>query len=433
MRLGITKREWTLVLGANLAILLAAYAIALACTLSGSDFFLLNVHSEALESLEATLRGWNLNFAIGLAFATIEETIILSFVVFKRPRLWWVLAYVGIFLAIYLPIDLTGNKLPSWITLAIGCSYALVLALIYGLRKPKEAWKPLVRLGAAFILSFVLNNLISMLRTNLVGIGLIKQGSLFFYLNFEYDLALGLALGFLALLITREKGEKKCKTSLDAGGSSMTSTNNSPKRAKNTNNKLPPKLQKRLRRIKAVTFATQFAAIIAISIFPAIIGKGTEYALMYVSFCATRIILGFRKSLHFKSEALCITTGALVFWGLTVLIPSTEAIIITSVAYGCGLALGFRLWWELHDLRLFRKATKRDRYAMLYCAFKGNPSPKHIKGIMRLRGYDDLDIRIITSYMQGLKVEAIAYDEGFARITVEKRLTEISSDLYARR
>ena len=284
-----------------------------------------------------------------------------------------------------------------------------------------------------FILSFVLNNLISMLRTNLVGIGLIKQGSLFFYLNFEYDLALGLALGFLALLITREKGEKKCKTSLDAGGSSMTSTNNSPKRAKNTNNKFPPKLQKRLRRIKAVTFATQFAAIIAISIFPAIIGKGTEYALMYVSFCATRIILGFRKSLHFKSEALCITTGALVFWGLTVLIPSTEAIIITSVAYGCGLALGFRLWWELHDLRLFRKATKRDRYAMLYCAFKGNPSPKHIKGIMRLRGYDDLDTRIITSYMQGLKVEAIAYDEGFARITVEKRLTEISSDLYARR
>lgn len=47
MRLGITRREWTLVLGANLAILLIAYAIALACTLSGSDFFLLNVHSEA--------------------------------------------------------------------------------------------------------------------------------------------------------------------------------------------------------------------------------------------------------------------------------------------------------------------------------------------------------------------------------------------------
>lgn len=86
MRLGITRREWTLVLGANLAILLVAYAIALACTLSGSDFFLLNVHSEALESLEETLRGWNLNFAIGLAFATIEETIILSFVVFKRPH-----------------------------------------------------------------------------------------------------------------------------------------------------------------------------------------------------------------------------------------------------------------------------------------------------------------------------------------------------------
>ena len=431
--MGITKREWTLVLGANLAILLIAYIIALVCTLSGSDFFLLNVHSEALESLEATLRGWNVYFLVQLAFAAVEETIILSFVAFRRPRAWWVLGYIALFLAIYLPIALTGNQPPSWITLGIGFSYAMLICWAYCLKDLKNIWKFLIRLLIAGILSLAFNVLISMLRTNMIGLGLIYESASVFYLSLEYDLSLGLALGFIALLITREKGGKRCPTSQPAGGSSMTSTSNSPKHAKSTKNKLPPKLQKRLRRIKAVTFATQFAAIIAISIFPAIIGKGTEYALMYVSFCATRIILGFRKSLHFKSEALCITTGALVFWGLTVLIPSAEAIIIASVAYGCGLALGFRLWWELHDLRLFRKATKRDRYAMLYCAFKGNPSPKHIKGIMRLRGYDDLDIRIITSYMQGLKVEAIAYDEGFARITVEKRLTEISSDIYARR
>ena len=148
MRLGITRREWTLVLGANLAILLIAYIIALACTLSGSDFFLLNVHSEALESLESTLRGWNVFFLVQLAFAAIEEIIILSFVTLRKPRVWWVLGYIAIFLAVYLPIAFTGNQTPSWLTLVIGFLYAIFLCAIYSFKNPKIVWKPLLRLVA---------------------------------------------------------------------------------------------------------------------------------------------------------------------------------------------------------------------------------------------------------------------------------------------
>lgn len=45
---------------------------------------------------------------------------------------------------------------------------------------------------------------------------------------------------------------------------------------------------------------------------------------------------------------------------------------------------------------------------MLYCAFKGNVEPRHIKGVMRVRGYGDREIRMVVSYMNGLKIEAIA-------------------------
>lgn len=46
--LGISKREWTMVLGVNLALLLIVYVVALVCTLNGSDFFLLATNEHVL-------------------------------------------------------------------------------------------------------------------------------------------------------------------------------------------------------------------------------------------------------------------------------------------------------------------------------------------------------------------------------------------------
>ena len=144
----------------------------------------------------------------------------------------------------------------------------------------------------------------------------------------------------------------------------------------------------------------------------------------------TRLMLGFKKSLHFKSELLCVTAGGLLFWAVCVLVPSASVSIIISLIYGSALAIGFRLYWELHDLILYKRAAKFDRYAMLYCAFKGDTSPSHITGIMMMHGYPREDIRIVIRYMAHAKVESIAYDLNYAKITIEKRLTKIAEELY---
>lgn len=433
MRTAITKKEWTRVVGANLALLLIVYLIALVTTLCGSDFFLLKVDGGAIAALEDTLRSWNVLFLLQILFLVVEETIIVSFVAFSKPRFWWPIAYFAVYLCLYLSFAYSMGSIPSWLPLTSGFLFALAMGLIEARKDWKSWWKPVVRLLIAFAISLCLNMLISEFRLKLVGLGLIFPTTDVFYLSLEYYLALALSLGFIALLITREKGEAKCRIPRPAGGSSPTSTKCSPKPLPKNNSQLPPSLLKKAKRIRAMAFAAQTAALIAISLFPIIVGKGTEFAIMYVSFCLTRLILGFKKSLHFKSEMLCISAGALVFWGLTLLIPSHEAILIVSVAYGCGLALGFRLYWELHDLRLYRLAAKSDRKAMLYCAFKGNVEPRHIKGVMRVRGYGDKEIRMVVSYMSGLKIEAIAHDEKYAKITIDKALTEIAEDLYSRR
>lgn len=186
--------------------------------------------------------------------------------------------------------------------------------------------------------------------------------------------------------------------------------------------------------LKARVIAIQTVALIVIAFVPAFSGRGIEFTIMYIAFCVTRLILGFSHSLHFKSELSCVTIGALTFWGVTFLAPSAAVSIIVSLVYGCALALGFRLYWELHDLMMYRKAAKTDRYAMLFVAFKGNLDPRHIKGIMRLKGYaDDGEIRMIQMYMAREKIEYIAEYRNEPSRSVDRRLTEIAEDLYGKR
>jgi len=78
--LGISKREWIKVLGANLALLLVVYVVALICTLCGSDLFLLNFHSDDLQRIEETLRGWGIYPVVQAALSTIEMGIVASYI-----------------------------------------------------------------------------------------------------------------------------------------------------------------------------------------------------------------------------------------------------------------------------------------------------------------------------------------------------------------
>lgn len=429
--LGISKREWTMVLGVNLALLLTVYAVAVTCTLLGNDFFLLKVSNPYLDNLENTLRSWNIFALVQIAFATVEEMIMLTFVAFRKPKWWWPVSFFAIRVVNnVLWFNLYGS-VPTWSSMIINIGFLLAFVIA----EKKKALKPLARLGIVVALSLVLNGAINFFRTSLFEIHHAYTNIFVFYLNLEYYLALSLVLGLLAMVIPwdKTKGDQQWETTFHAGGSSPISMTKSLKNLP-TNGCFTEAQKRRIRRLKTRTFIVQTMALVFISFFPFLIGKPVEFSLAYVSFCLTRLVLGFSRSLHFKSELACIVTATFVFWLVTLLTPNVEASIISSLLYGSGVALGFRLYWELHDLMMYRRASKTDRYAMLYVAFKGRLDDRHIRGVMRLKGHaDDEEIRMVQMYMGKDKVEYIADKLSYAKITVEKRLTDIASDLYKNR
>lgn len=436
--LGITKREWAWTLGANLALLLAVYAAALVCTLCGSDAFLLNFHSDDLQRIEETLRGLGMFPIIQMGFATIESTIVGCYIAKGKPKWWATGGFFVTYCALNLLLTHTVGSCPSWLTTFMETLFFGFSVFALNGWKPSGKWYVyLCRFAIGLSAMFILNGGINLFRTKCVELWSTNlPNSVGFALNVEYDLALALALGFLTLVIPwkRKGGSEACQTYPGVSGSSPSSTNSSLKNSKIAKTNLSPKNRKRLRLLKAKVIAIQTVALIVIAALPWFAGRPVEFALVYASFSITRLMLGFSHSLHFKSELSCVTIGALTFWALTFLPPSAEASIILSLCYGSLTALGFRLYWELHDLIMYRKAAKTDRYAMLYVVFKGNCDPKHINGVMRAKGYSDRDdIRMTQMYMQRDKVEYIADFIGYAKITIEKRLTEIATDLYQRR
>jgi hypothetical protein len=409
--MGISKKEWVRVLGVNLALLLLAYCVALVFTLCGNGAFLLNFENAQLESMETTLRSIGIYPLVQMGMSTIEEVIILSYVLKQKPKWWWPVIHLGVYVGLnYLMMATIGHVL-SFTALALGILFSLGITIYTCIKKKEKPWFYLLRLVIAIAVSFVINEAIAIFRTKAYEIGVIYENSSFFALSIEYDLALALALGFLTLLIPWEKGGKpQWETPQAAGGSSPTSKRWSRKNSLTKNN-LNPKQRKKIALLKAKVIVIKTVALAVIAALPWFAGRPVEFTLLYLAFCLTRVILGFSHSLHFKSELSCVTIGALTFWGLTFLAPSAKASIILSLVYGAGLALGFRLYWELHDLMMYRRAAKTDRYAMLYTAFKGNTDPRHIRGVMRLRGHNDEDeIKMVQCIWPGRRL--ITYRNG---------------------
>ena len=305
-----------------------------------------------------------------LAFATVEEMVMLCFVILRKPKWWWPLSYFALRLTnnlIFMGVGV--STVPGWPVYIINIGFIGVFIAF----EKKKCLKPLLRFAIAMALSLGLNAMITLFRTKLTELGHIYTNIQFLYLSIEYDLALLLGLGLLAFAIPWNKpkgGQQPCLTIGAAGGSSPTSMKKSPKSLPTKNNGLSVAQVRKLRLLKARVVVLQTIALVFISLFPLLVGKPVEFALMYVCFCTTRLILGFNRSLHFKSEFMCISLGALTFWGLTFLTPSVEVSIIMSLTYGCALALGFRLYWELHDLIMYSRMAKTDRYAMLYVVFR---------------------------------------------------------------
>ena len=439
--LGISKSEWTKVLGANLALLLSIYAIALIFTLCGSDFFLLKFHNDEISNIESILRSFGVYAIVQIAFETIEATIIIAYVAKWKIKFWVPIVVFSSFISVNLVCWGLVGYVPSWAQFANSILMFVGFAFIFCHSSKKEVLFSFIRLAIALAVSLLLNGCITLFRTQaMIMWNQDIDSSVDFALNFEYDIALVLSLILLTLLINfGKKGEnEQCLITRVASGSSPTSLNSLPKNFPKTQtqtktNDISPEAKKRLLKLKVKITIIQTTALIVIAFLPWVVGRPVEFSLVYASFCLTRMTLGFNRSLHFKSELICITAGAFVFWLLTFLTPSIEVCVIMAVVYGSATALGFRLYWELHDLMLYRKAAKLDRYAMLYTAFKGNISRKHIYGIMRAKGLGKEEIDIIILYMEGVKVDAIAIEKNYSKRAIESRLTDIANYLYRNR
>lgn len=418
--LGISKKEWERVLGANFSILLMVYLVACAFTLSGNDFFVINYENEALSGIDSFMRSRGLISILQSVCKCVELCIVFSFVRF-RPVRWYVpLAYVAADLALCYGMGSAYSSTASR-TLEIIClSFAF-------LPNGEGVSGKAARLGEAAAVSLILNGMIAILRRAPSSLSL----SLAFALNTDYDLSLILALGFLAL--KGKKGVIACPTILGASGSSRTSTKLRPKKREKTKTDVPPAVARRIRKMRIRAAAVQTVALIFVAVVPAFLGKGVEFLIMFSSFTITRLCLGFKKSLHFKSEALCVSCGSVLFIVLSLLCPSAESSIFFSLTYGCVIAVAFRLYWELHDLILYRKASRNDRYAMAYCALKGNISPSHVKGVMTVRGYGKEETAMMQEYMNGIKISAIAADFNYSKIWTEQKLSSIVEGIYAAR
>lgn len=209
--LGISKSEWTKVLGANLALLLLMYAIALIFTLCGSDFFLLKFHNDEISNIESMLRSFGVYAIVQIAFETIEATIIIAYAAKWKIKFWVPIVVFSSFISVNLVCWGLVGYVPSWAQFANSILMFVGFAFIFCHSSKKEVLFSFIRLAIALAVSLLLNGCITLFRTQaMIMWNQDIDSSVFFALSFEYDIALVLSLILLTLLINfGKKGENE--------------------------------------------------------------------------------------------------------------------------------------------------------------------------------------------------------------------------------
>jgi hypothetical protein len=380
----ITKREWIRIISVNLGLLCVVYAIAITLTHFGIKTF--EIKSVDVPSV---IEEWHLMPTISILFSTIEASIIGWFASRKIPKWYFTIGYVLFSIMINVTLTSVGVVVPGWIDLTLTIPYLFIVSY-----QRRPYWKVVVDIAISIAISFLFNEAIGYFRTEIIGLYHYYDSSVFLPLSIEYDLALFMALKLAELIIGKEKEEDKvCRIGLDALGSSPN---------------LSPKIQKSIKLLKVRVAVEQTAALICIALVPIFFGKGIEFSLVFVSFTLTRLILGFKKSIHFASETKCIGIASLCFILISCLVPSVKVNIIFSFCYGAGFALALRLYWELRNLRIYKDNAKTDYYAEFAVLFKNDVSRLHVSAYMNLKGFDDFDTETVCEFLEKTKIEAIA-------------------------
>ena len=145
---------------------------------------------------------------------------------------------------------------------------------------------------------------------------------------------------------------------------------------------------------------------------------------MYLAFAITRYILGFKYSLHYKKEWLCITVGIIVFGILSLAVPFFTVVVIIAILLGVGLAVLLHLSYKYKGFYLFNKVAKPDKFAILYVFFDGDLSEHNVVKYCKYKGLNEYQTKIILDYTNGITLPQMAEDMGYTMQSIINKLDE---------
>lgn len=419
----LTKGQWKKVLLALSIITLILYTIAMICSLNGSTYFILDYQNAHMDNIEAFLKKYNLMALLNACFLTLENTLILAFTLQKKPRWYYILAIY----AFPLTLAYIFNGLPSIIITVIINSLCILFCIIEQLVSNKrvsgkEFGMQMLRFVIALGISFILQMLIFGIKAGYFSAeNHIMNLSATFVYAIEYDIALLVILVTISLYIHREKGDSKVWITQPHYGFSQTSTKPSQKSLLKN---LTKTQRNKLRLLYLRIYLTQTFGFLLLMILPFLLGKVFEFLVMYLTFAVIRYILGFKYSLHYKKESLCITVGVIVFGIMSLAVPFFTVNVITAIVLGASLATLLHLSYKYKAFYLFNKIAKPDKFAVLYVYFDEDLTELHVKRMCKFKGLDNEQINLICDYTQGNKLSYLAHKYNYSQRMINYKLDE---------
>ena len=421
----LTKIQWKKLFLATSILVIALYLAAMICSLCGSEYFILNYQNAQMDRIEAFLRDHGIMPLLNWVFTTIEFTIIIAFVLKKYPKWYYIVPFYGIAMivsAIFPSIPILFYQLYPF---AFYFVVSVIDQLIENHKSPyKEKFSfkkygiQMLRLLIAMLVVFVLQILIFIIKSGSLSFeSHVMNLSATFIYALEYDIALSVLLLTITLLLDKEKGASKWTTSQPVGSSSLTSKKQSLK-SKQMN--LTKTQKNKLRLLYAKFYITQLGAFLLLMVLPFFLGKLLEFLVMYLAFAIARYLLGFKYSLHYKKESLCIIVGAIVFGILSLAVPFFYVDLIIAIALGIGLAVLLHLSYKYKGMFLFAQIARPDKFAELYVIFDRH----HVKVMCLHKGLDGETTDIICDFTDGNKKSYIAKKHCYEVKTIERKIND---------
>ena len=411
----LTKTQWRKIFLATSILVLLLYLVAMAFSLCGSKYFILDYQNEQMDKIEAFLKQYKIYPLAMWFFTTIEFFVVCSFVIKRVPK-WY---YVLTFYSIAMIVSATVPTMPTIFYQIYPFLFYIVIPLIEQIKDNhksvykehfsfKTYLKCILRLLIAIAITLLLQAMILVIKAGYFdGKNHVMNLSATCIYALEYDIALSVILFTISLFINREKGDSRLWEMFQVhGGSSQTSKKQSQTSLLKKN--LTKTQRNKIRLLLFKVYLIQISAFLLVMVLPFLLGKVFEFLMMYTAFCVARYILGFKYSLHYKKEVTCVTVGVIVFGILSLAVPFFYVVLVMAIMIGVGLAILLHLSYKYKGLYLFAKVAKPDKFALLYTYFDGDLNYHHVNNVCKYKNLSIEQTKIICDYVNGDKISYLA-------------------------